>query len=179
MGGDNRRDAQSLGAAQSSGRSQNYFGWKRPLRSSSSSINLTLPTPPLNHVPKCHIYTSFKYLQGWGLNHFPWQPVPMLDNPFCEEIFPHIQSKPLLVVLEAISSRLTACHLGEESDIHLATICFQVVVESDKVSPPSLLFSRPNNPSSLGRTLSDFFSRPFTSLIAFLQTCSSTSMSFL
>ncbi|KAK4827460.1 hypothetical protein QYF61_018181 [Mycteria americana] len=40
------------------------YSWKRPLRSSSPAINLTLPSPPLNHVPKSHIYTSFKYLQG-------------------------------------------------------------------------------------------------------------------
>lgn len=27
-----------------------------------SSINPALPSPPLNHVPKCHIWRSFKYL---------------------------------------------------------------------------------------------------------------------
>ena len=27
-------------------------------------FNLTLPNPPLNHVPKHHIYTSFKHLCG-------------------------------------------------------------------------------------------------------------------
>jgi len=44
----------------------------------------------------------------------------MLDNPFGEEIFPKIQSKPSLVQIEAVP--------------------FQVVVESDKVSPqPPLL----------------------------------------
>ena len=37
----------------------------RPLSSSSSTANRTLPGPPLNHVPKCHLYTTFKYLQGW------------------------------------------------------------------------------------------------------------------
>ncbi|KAK4827488.1 hypothetical protein QYF61_018788 [Mycteria americana] len=38
--------------------------WKRPLGSSSPTIN---PTPPclLNHVPKCHIYMFFELLQGW------------------------------------------------------------------------------------------------------------------
>ncbi|KAK4825578.1 hypothetical protein QYF61_000577 [Mycteria americana] len=63
----------------------------------------TLPKPPLNHVPKHLIQMSFKYFQGWQLNHFPGQPVPMLDNPFREEKFPNIQSKPPLVQLEAIS----------------------------------------------------------------------------
>ncbi|KAK4820115.1 hypothetical protein QYF61_020347, partial [Mycteria americana] len=62
-------------------------------------------------------------------------PVPMLDNPFGEEIFPNIQSKPPLAQLEAISSCPMACYLGEETDPHLSTASFQVVVETDKVSP--------------------------------------------
>ncbi|KAK4824165.1 hypothetical protein QYF61_011292, partial [Mycteria americana] len=81
------------------------------------------------------IQTSFKYLQGWRLNHFPGQPVPMLDNPLGEEKFPNIQSKPPLAQLEAISSCPITCYLGEETDPHLSTTSFQVVVESDEVSP--------------------------------------------
>jgi len=34
-----------------------YLGGKRPLRSPSPAINLTQPSLPLNHVPKCHTYT--------------------------------------------------------------------------------------------------------------------------
>ncbi|KAK4831242.1 hypothetical protein QYF61_016474 [Mycteria americana] len=114
---------------------RNHIGWKRPLRSSSPTINLTLPRQPLHHVSKHLIQTSFKYLQGWQLNHFPGQPVPMLDNPLGEEKFPNIQSKPPLAQLEAISSCPITCYLGEETDPHLSTTSFQVVVESDKVSP--------------------------------------------
>jgi len=44
---------------------------------------------------------SFKYLQGWWLNLFPRQSVPMLGKPFSEEIFPNIQSKSSLAQLEA------------------------------------------------------------------------------
>ncbi|KAK4817921.1 hypothetical protein QYF61_002762 [Mycteria americana] len=73
--------------------------------------------------------------QGWRLNHFPGQPVPMLDNPFGEAKFPNIQSKPPLAQLEAISSRPIACYLGEETDPHLSTASFQAVAESDEVSP--------------------------------------------
>ncbi|KAK4813411.1 hypothetical protein QYF61_004748, partial [Mycteria americana] len=116
-------------------KSQNHIGWKRPLRSSSPTINLILPKPPLHHVHKHLIQTSFKYLQGWRLNHFPGQPVPMLDNPLGEEKFPNIQSKPPLAQLEAISSYPITCYLGEETDPHLSTTSFQVVEESDKVSP--------------------------------------------
>ncbi|KAK4810476.1 hypothetical protein QYF61_004256 [Mycteria americana] len=106
--------------------SQKHIGWKRPLRSSSPTINLTLPKPPLHHVSKHLIQTSFKYLQGWRLNHFPGQPVPMLDNPLGEEKFPNIQSKPPLVQLEAISSCPITCYLGEETDPHLSTTSFQL-----------------------------------------------------
>ncbi|KAK4818842.1 LOW QUALITY PROTEIN: hypothetical protein QYF61_020061 [Mycteria americana] len=115
--------------------SQNRIGWKRPLRSSSPTVNLTLPSPPLHHVLKNFIQTTFKYLQGWRLNHFPGQPVPMLDNPFSEVKFPNTQSKPPLAQLEAISSCPITCYLGEETDPHLSTTSFQVVVESNKVSP--------------------------------------------
>ncbi|KAK4820051.1 hypothetical protein QYF61_017897 [Mycteria americana] len=64
-------------------------------------------------------------LQGWRLNHFPGQPVPMLDNPLSEEKFPNIQSKPPLAQLETISSCPITCYLGEETDPHLSTTSFQ------------------------------------------------------
>ncbi|KAK4813151.1 LOW QUALITY PROTEIN: hypothetical protein QYF61_013116 [Mycteria americana] len=112
--------------------SQNCIGWKRPLRSSSPTINLTLPSPPLYHVPKHLIQTAFKYLQGWRLNHFPGQPVPVLDNPFSEVKFPNIQSKPPLAQLGAISSCPIACYLGEETDPTSLQPPFR---QLDKVSP--------------------------------------------
>ncbi|KAK4831748.1 hypothetical protein QYF61_018946 [Mycteria americana] len=78
-------------------------------------------------------------------------PVPMLDHPFSKEIFPNIQSKPLLMQLEAISSCPIASYLGEETDPHLSTTSFQVVVESDKVSPqpPFLQAQQPQFPQLL------------------------------
>ncbi|KAK4830313.1 hypothetical protein QYF61_009818 [Mycteria americana] len=88
------------------------------------NVSLVVGGPKLN--------TGF---QGWQLNHFPGQSVPMLDNPLGEEKFPNIQSKPPLVQLEAISSSPITCYLGEETDPHLSTTSFQVVVESDEVSP--------------------------------------------
>lgn len=42
--------------------SQKNFAWKR---SSSATVNLTLPSPPINHVPVNLTYASFKNLQGW------------------------------------------------------------------------------------------------------------------
>ncbi|KAK4806798.1 hypothetical protein QYF61_005594 [Mycteria americana] len=89
--------------------------------------NLTLPRPSLHHVPKHLVQTSFKYFQGWQLNHFPGKPVPMLDNPFSEVKFPNIQSKPPLAQLEAIFSHPITCYLGEETDPHLSTTSFQTL----------------------------------------------------
>ncbi|KAK4810664.1 LOW QUALITY PROTEIN: hypothetical protein QYF61_007464 [Mycteria americana] len=78
-------------------------------------------------------------------------PVPMLDNPFSEVKFPNIQSKPPLVQLEAISSCPITCYLGEETNPHLSTTSFQVVVESDKVfpQPPFLQAKQPQFPQPL------------------------------
>ncbi|KAK4810205.1 hypothetical protein QYF61_011799 [Mycteria americana] len=88
---------------------------------------------------------------GWQLNHFPGQPVPMLDNPLSEVKFPNIQSKPPLAQLEAISSHPVTCYLGEETDPHLSTASFQAVVESNKVSPqpPFLQAEQPQFPQPL------------------------------
>ncbi|KAK4831253.1 hypothetical protein QYF61_016485 [Mycteria americana] len=75
----------------------------------------------------------------------------MLDHTFSKEMFPNIQSKPLLVQLEAISSRSVASYLREETDSHLTTTSFQVVVESNKVSPqpPFLQAKQPQFPQPL------------------------------
>ncbi|KAK4814695.1 LOW QUALITY PROTEIN: hypothetical protein QYF61_025521 [Mycteria americana] len=128
--------------------SQNRIGWKRPLRSSSPTVNLTLPSPPLHHVPKHLIQISFKCFQGWRLNHFPGQPVPMLDNPFSNEIFPNIQSKPPLAQLEAISSCPITSYLGEETD---PTSLHPPFRQLDKVSPqpPLLQAKQPQLPQPL------------------------------
>ncbi|KAK4824730.1 hypothetical protein QYF61_018118, partial [Mycteria americana] len=107
--------------------------------------------PAIDQHSQHHIYTPFKYLQGWRLHHFPGQPIPMLDNPFSEVKFPNIQSKPPLVQLEAISSRPITCYLGKETDPHLSTTSFQAVVESHKVSPqpPFLQAKQPQFPQPL------------------------------
>ncbi|KAK4806900.1 hypothetical protein QYF61_012621 [Mycteria americana] len=128
--------------------SENCIGWKRPLRSSSPTVNLTLPRPPLHHVHKHLVQTSFKYLQGWRLNHFPGQPVPMLDNPFSEVKFPNIQSKPPLAQLEAISSPPITRYLGEETDPHLSTASFQTL---HQLRCPSLDTLQPLNVSLVVR----------------------------
>ncbi|KAK4819124.1 hypothetical protein QYF61_025591 [Mycteria americana] len=97
-------------------------------------------------------FLLFILLPGWRLNHFPGQPVPMLDNPFSEVKFPNIQSKPPLVQLQAISSRPMACYLGEETDPTSLQPPFRQLQRAMR-SPLSLLFSRLNNPSLVLQTL--------------------------
>ena len=93
----------------------------------------------------------FKHLQGWGLHHFPAQPVPRPDLSFSKEIFPNIQYKTPLTQLEAIASRPIASYLGEETNTCLTTTSFQVVGESSKVppQPPLLHTKQPHLPQLL------------------------------
>ncbi|KAK4823957.1 hypothetical protein QYF61_008343 [Mycteria americana] len=81
------------------------------------------------HQLRCPSLDTLQHLNislvGWRLNHFPGQPVPMLDNPFREEKFPNIQSKPPLAQLEATSSCPITCYLGEKTDPQLSTTSFQ------------------------------------------------------
>ncbi|KAK4825513.1 hypothetical protein QYF61_000026, partial [Mycteria americana] len=87
----------------------------------------------------------------WNHHHRWNQPVPMLDNTFSEDIFPNIQPKPPLAQLEAISSHAITCCLGEETNTHLATTSFQVVLEHDKVFPeaPFLQAKQPQFPQPI------------------------------
>lgn len=48
-------------------KSQNHVGWKSLLRSLSATINLELPSSPLNHDPKGQIFSklSLAFLTDW------------------------------------------------------------------------------------------------------------------
>ena len=73
----------------------------------------------------------------------------MSDHSFSKEIVPNIQSKPPLTQLEATAS--CPIYLGEETNTHLTTTSFQVVVESEQVSPwpPLLQAKQPQFPQPL------------------------------
>ena len=65
----------------------------------------------------------------------PGKRISMPDRSLRSEIFPNIQFKPLLTQPEVIASRPIAGYLGEETNICFMTTSFQVVVETNKVSP--------------------------------------------
>ncbi|KAK4814535.1 hypothetical protein QYF61_022254 [Mycteria americana] len=122
----------------------NCLGWKRPLRSSSPTVNLALPSPPLNHVPSTTSTRLLNTSRDGDSNTSLGSLFQGLTTLSVKKIFPNIQSKPPMVQLEAISSCPITCYLGEETDPHLSTTSFQVVVESNKVSPqPPLLQAKP------------------------------------
>lgn len=68
--------------------SWNNLGWNDHLRSLSPAFTVK---PTTSHVPRWHIY-HLTYFQGWWINCFPGQPVPVFDTLFWEEVFPSIQS---------------------------------------------------------------------------------------
>jgi len=110
--------------------------------------NTTMPTKPYPEVP--HVYVFWTPPGQW-LYHCPGQPLPTSGYSLSKEIFPNIQSKPPLMQLEAISSYPIASYLGEETNTHLTTASFQVVVESNTVSPqpPLLQTKQPQFPQPL------------------------------
>ena len=75
----------------------------------------------------------------------------MSDRSFSKEIYLNIQSKPPLIQLEVISSRPVTSYLGEETNTHLTTTSFQVVVERKMVppQPPLVLTKQPQLPQLL------------------------------
>uniref|UniRef100_A0A663DUL1 Polyamine modulated factor 1 n=1 Tax=Aquila chrysaetos chrysaetos TaxID=223781 RepID=A0A663DUL1_AQUCH len=58
----------------------NHLGWKRPLRSWSPTVNLTLPAPLLNHVPKRHIYILLNTCRDGDSIHGDFQDVAIVQG---------------------------------------------------------------------------------------------------
>ncbi|CAM9613151.1 unnamed protein product, partial [Bubo scandiacus] len=58
----------------------------------------------LMYMTVCRKSRRYGKRPGWELHHFPGEPIPTPNNPFCKEILPNIQSKPSLAQLEAIPS---------------------------------------------------------------------------
>lgn len=137
----------------------------------SPAVNPELPSPPLKHVLKHHIFTSFKYLQGCWLNHT--QPVSMLENPL--KIFflisnltlPWHSSGPL-------PFHSVTCYRGEETGHYFVKTSFHVVIESHEVPPEPSFFSGLNNPGSLSHSSLDLCSRPFPKASLTARSCVSS-----
>ena len=60
-----------------------------------------------------------------------------LDHSLHEEILPNIKSKAILAQLEAISMCPVICLLRRDTDMHLATASFQVVLANGEVTTVS------------------------------------------
>lgn len=106
-------------------------------------------------------------LPGMMTPPLPWAPclITLTINNF----FLNAYSKPPLVQIETISSHPITFYLREETDPHLATTSFEIVVDSDKVSPQSLFFFRLHPPSCLSWSSYEFCSSPFTSSVTLLK----------
>lgn len=90
-------------------------------RSSGPTLD-QISSHPLKNIDKCHIYLFFEPFQGWWLQHFPGEPVTMLNHSFSEEfslIWGHFP--------------LSCRSLGEEPDSCLAAPSCQA--ESNMVFP--------------------------------------------
>ena len=59
----------------------------------------------------------------------------MPDHPFREVVFPNVQPESSLAQLEATLSSPITSQRREEADPQLTTTSFQVVIESNKVTP--------------------------------------------
>lgn len=82
--------------------SQHHQVWKTPLRSSSPTSNLTLLGPAPNHVPKCHMCTSFWKLNTsslfWPCREQPPPHYPHTEHPATRQLhFRHSTSSQTLI----------------------------------------------------------------------------------
>lgn len=68
---------------------------------------------------------SFECLQEW-MNHIPGQPVPKIDCPFREDIFPNIHSKSLLLQLQDISYCSITCYWENFQFFKVSNIIFSL-----------------------------------------------------
>lgn len=56
-----------------------HLSWKRPSKSPSPTINLTLPSPLLNYVPKCHFSNTSRDGNSTNSLGTPFQCLPILS----------------------------------------------------------------------------------------------------
>lgn len=83
------------------------LGLKIPPRSFSpivtfSPIVIQIPPRPLNHITKFLICSFFKHFQGWWLQHFPEQSVPVFEHlilPNSNLFWHNLRSFPLGLLL--------------------------------------------------------------------------------
>ncbi|KAJ7418809.1 hypothetical protein BTVI_27374 [Pitangus sulphuratus] len=57
------------------------------------------PHEESHHMPQSIVQKLIELCQAWCYNHFPGEPVLVLNHPLDEESYPNIQPKPPLTVL--------------------------------------------------------------------------------
>lgn len=51
------------------------------------AVNPAAPCSPINLTLQCNTHTFFGHFQEWWPHHFPWQPIPGLDNLTVRKVF--------------------------------------------------------------------------------------------
>lgn len=51
------------------------------------AVNPAAPCSPINLTLQCNSHTFFGHFQEWWPHHFPWQPIPGLDNLTVRKVF--------------------------------------------------------------------------------------------
>ena len=95
------------------------------IQSKSSTYHQYFPTKPCPSVQ--HLNISWAP-PGTVIPPPPWAACSSAWPLSLEEVFPYIQPEPPLVQLEAIPSSPIASYMGEESNTHLTTTSFQVLL---------------------------------------------------
>ena len=84
-----------------------------------------------------------EHWQAWGIDHLSRKPVPVLDNPLSEEMFPHVQPEPPWVQLWTIPMCPVPGSQGEELSTSLSMSSPQEAAGSNEVAPhPPFLQTR-------------------------------------
>ncbi|KAF4803579.1 hypothetical protein TURU_014738 [Turdus rufiventris] len=89
----------------------------------------------MQHVTEGVVQTLLKFGQAWCCDQFPGEPVPVLNSPLREKLFPDIQPKRPQTQLHAIQSSPIAGHESEEIIACLYPSPHEDVEDHNEVSP--------------------------------------------
>lgn len=89
--------------------------WKEPIRITEFQLLALCSTPQeSHHVPERVVKILRDLCQAWRCDHFPEEPVPVLNHSLGDGPFLNIQPKPPLIQLHAVSLSPVSGHETEE-----------------------------------------------------------------